>query len=125
MILERIQNASDKKLEKARILAEVKKPSTYNYRGIDISIQDHKVLEDGRLRVIANATKNGQHIPIENPMYFINPPCCVPDGTTRIEVIDDEEVELSNYEYNPQAALKEIVGQTISTVLKSKYKINH
>ena len=112
----RISNASDMAKEKALILSEADKPDTYTYKDLEISIQSHKYLEDGRLKVIAEATKEGVSIPVDNPLYFINPPTSVPDGTFRKEMVHGEELDIDNFKEDAQEALKQIVGQTISLI---------
>lgn len=116
-LLDRINGSANRPLERAKILAEVPKPELYNYKGVQIQINSIS-LEGDRLAVDASASKNGARISVDNPLYFVNPPCCVPDGTTRTEIQDGIEVQLKNHKEDPGEALKEIVGQTILLFVK-------
>lgn len=116
-LLDRINGSANRPLERAKILAEVPKPETYNYRGVQIQINSIS-LDGNRLAVDASATKGGARINVDNPLYFVNPPFCVPDGTTRTEALEGVEVQLKNHKEDPAEALKEIVGQTILLFVK-------
>jgi hypothetical protein len=44
--------------------------------------------ENGLLAVDVNATRNGQHVKVDNPLYFKNPPILVEEGDDFVEDID-------------------------------------
>lgn len=113
----RILQAKNKKLEKAKILAEVDLSREYQREGIQIKITSKEVDGD-MLKVLCTAKKDGVEIPLDLPFFFHNPPCCVPNGTYRKEVLDGEEVTIPNHEENPMEALKQIVFESV------KYNMN-
>ena len=113
----RILQAKNRKLEQAKILAEVDLSREYQREGIQIKITSKEVDGDV-LKVMCTAKKDGAEIPLDLPFFFHNPPCCVPNGTHRKEVLDGEEVIIPNHEENPTEALKQIVFESV------KYNMN-
>ncbi len=82
------------------------------YKGYKIEIISKEEV-DGLLKVVVRAESNGKALKLNNPYMFKNPPIKVPDGTKRTETIEGVDVELDNFKIDPEAALKEIILQTI------------
>ena len=65
----------------------------------------------GLLHVVFSAKRGNEILETNLDVKFKNPPLKVPDGTTSL-VFDKtlgEEVEMQNFEYNPNEALKQIL----------------
>lgn len=84
----------------------------FNYKGYKIEIVSKEEV-DGLLKVVVTAEEGGKALKLNNPYFFKNPPIKVPDGTKRTESIEGTDVELDNFKIDPEAALREIIYQTI------------
>lgn len=84
-------------MDKTQLLKAVGKLS-FTLRGITVTVLENTV-ENDLLKIVVTATKNGQTLTINNPLYYKNPPTKVPDGLT--------------YKTDAISALKEIIVQTI------------
>ena len=69
----RILQAKNRKLEQAKILAEVDLSREYQREGIQIKITSKEVDGDV-LKVMCTAKKDGAEIPLDLPFFFHNPP---------------------------------------------------
>lgn len=90
------------------------KPHKFIHDGFDVEIVEvgH---ENGLLRVVAKARRNGVELPVNNPLLYKNPPIMVPDGTfeTVIDADTGSPRQRANFHENPQEALRQIVTETI------------
>lgn len=73
--------------------------------------------------LLVRVEKNGEEIPINNPIRIFNPPTKVPNGTFREEEVNGETVLVPNYEENPQAAIQEVLSQAISPQIERFLKV--
>ena len=97
-------------------LAKVK-PHKFKRDNIDVEIVS--VGHEGELlRVIAKAWRNGLELPVGNPLYYVNAPMMVPDGT--FETVTDPETgkprQQPNFTENAQEALRQIVAETLKVI---------
>lgn len=80
----------------------------------DVEIQVFSLLrQDDLLRVDVKASRNGQDLKVDNPLFFKNPPVKVPTGKFHKEVVDGQEKDVPNFREDPEEALKEIIWQVI------------
>ena len=112
-------DSSERGLEKADILSSVQISDSdrdgymdFTLRGIDVRINNLSK-ESDLLRVDVTAWKDGEKLKVDNPYWFKNPPVKVPNGKFHRELIEGEEFDMPNMEYNPEAALQEILVQTL------------
>lgn len=74
------------------------------------------------LSVVASARRDGVPLEVDNPLLYVNPPICVPDGTFEIVVdtVIGDQLQMPNYIESPDDALEVIVFDTIvMTALQS------
>jgi hypothetical protein len=101
---------------KADLLAKV--PLTqFDLRGYSVIIKE-LTTEKNMLKVWVEATKDGKPIFVDNPLYYLNPPYKVPDGTFTTAQVRDRsgkttERQVANFKEDPEEALKEIIVQTL------------
>ena len=99
-------------LSKVKIKRLLKKEGEFSLRGIDVRIINLTRVGE-RLKVDLTAEKDGKKLKLDTPYWYVNPPVKVPTGKFHKELIDDEEVDVANFEVNLEEALKEIIVQTI------------
>jgi hypothetical protein len=116
----RLELASDRAKERAQILLDAPHPPPFVVDGYRITIES-KELVGRQLKIIASAMRGGEVIKVNNPLYYLNPPSMVQDGTFRkvpnmaLGGWDDT----ANYHEDASAALKEIVAETVITYHKT------
>ena len=120
IILENFENATDKKLFKAKELAKQKfdrvNDIDFEKDNIKIKIETLTYTTSGAVEAIISAKRDGKELRVNNPYLFYNPPLKVPDGTKKIEILKDgTEILVDNFEVNPKKALEEIIIQTIKS----------
>ena len=83
-----IEQVTDKGEYKSDLLSKSINKNTIFQRG-DVLIEVLEIgLKDDLLRVVINASKGGEVLKVDNPLYFKNPPIKVPDGTKHKELIE-------------------------------------
>lgn len=100
---------------KEHIKSNVKK---FNRKSFDIDIIE--LSQEGyRLKVVVDAKKNGRLLMVDNPLYFINPPIMVPDGT-KSTVIDEfgNSHDRDNFKEDLDEALQEIIVECLRITAK-------
>lgn len=86
-----------------------------------VSVTTEEINGKKLLKVIAKAWKNNVEIFVDNPLYYLNPPIWVPDGTfeTIIDKVTKKPQQISNFKESPPEALRMIVIDTLKvTALK-------
>jgi hypothetical protein len=87
----------------------------FSYKGIDFELANESVV-DGNYKVYVYAKKDGEKLRVDNPLFFQNPPFKVPDGTFHKETLPTGEIiDVKNFKEDPEAALKEIIYQTVAS----------
>lgn len=109
---------TDEKISlKLQAFLSLGQPSLYApflYQGFVINIVD--ISKEGNLlKIIAHATKNGELVKVDNPLYFMNPPILVPDGTT---YTDNRGRVNNNYKEDLVEAIKQMVGECIKVTTR-------
>ena len=71
--------------------------------------------EKDLLKVIVKVWRDEKEIFVDNPLYYVNPPICVFDGTfeKKIEIETGREKQIANCVENPEEALRQIIVETI------------
>lgn len=90
-------------MDRTNTLAAIGRIS-FTKRNITVTVLEN-TQENGLLKVVVTATKNGQPLAVNNPLYYKNPPTKVPSG-------------VNTFSSDPTAALKEIIVQTIELTVK-------
>lgn len=100
------------------------KPRSLVKGALTIEIVSINQIDQG-VEVYARAWKNGTPVgfgadgSVETERFrFFNPPVLVPDGTTRIEMIDGVSVRLDNMKEDPEQALKTVLFNVVNQVGK-------
>lgn len=94
------------------------KVKTFNRKGFDIEILELSQ-EDNRLKVIVKAKKDGVELFVDNPLYFLNPPILVPDGTKRIVYDEDSNpIQVDNLKEDLDEVLQEIIAECLRVTIK-------
>lgn len=90
---------------------------TFTLRGITITILKQPVLVGGMVRVDVSAIRNGQPLYVDNPLYFLNPPIMIWDGTYYQEYNQEFDITLDkmNFVEDLAGSLKELIVQTIES----------
>jgi|SRR5690606_15572237 len=96
---------------KAHVLAETQLKS-FKKDGISVEI-NYIVRVDDMVSVDFFAYRNGERLNVSTPYMFKNPPIKIPTGKYHKELVNGEEVDVANFEENPEEVLKEIIIQTI------------
>lgn len=102
------------KPQKFKKVVDIKGKSEHEVEVEIVSVSQELVNGNDLLKVIARAWMDGNEVSVDNPLYYMNPPICVPDGTfeTRIDEFG-KEMQISNFIENPEEALRQIVLETI------------
>jgi len=91
---------------------------THKGHAVDVQIVEVSEEESASgplLRVVARVWRDGVEVQVDNPLFYLNAPMLVHDGT--FEIVDGERVR--NLVEDPQAALQQIVFDTLTmTALK-------
>jgi hypothetical protein len=106
------KSAVERNLLKATVLSQRTIPP-YAANGFTITISSLS-LEGLMLKVIASAIQGGNPVSVNNPLYFLNPPILVPDGTTRL-VTDRYGIteRLPNFKEDLDEAIRQMVAEVI------------
>lgn len=102
---------------KAGALAE-RAPSAILRDGLEIVLLREPVVRpDGALEVWLEAKRDGKPIAVDNPYLFVNPPVMVPDGTYRLEDVEQfgkrVQVEVENFHEDPDEALRIVLADAV------------
>lgn len=98
---------------KAVALMQAGQVGSFIVRGIGYTIHDLAV-EGEALKVVVSAVRGGKSLKVDNPIYFINPPVKVPNGTTtETELPDGRLIQVPNHSEDAAAALREIIAQVV------------
>lgn len=90
----------------------------FSKKGFDIEILELGQ-ETNRLKVIVKAKKDGVELFVDNPLYFLNPPIMVPDGTKRTEIDEHGNlIELDNFKEDLDEALQEMIAECLRVTAK-------
>jgi len=106
------QFLKSKRLSAIKIKKFFKKEGEFNKRGFDIKILKLNIKGED-LSVTIEAYKDGEKLTIDNPYIYVNPPVKVFTGKYHKELLEGKEIDVENFEYNPEEALMEIITQTI------------
>ena len=100
------------KKDNCKKLAKIKL-KRFQRNGVVIKVKELSA-ENGRLRIVVGARKDGDKIEVDNPLYYVNPPLKVATGKKR-KVKDrfDNEIEVNEFREDHKEALKEIIYQTV------------
>jgi len=102
------------KPQKFKKKIELKGKSLHEIEVEIVSVSREKVNGVDLLKVIAKAWKDGIEVFVDNPLYYMNPPIMVPDGTFETKIDEfGKEMQVVNFVENPEEALRQIVLETI------------
>lgn len=106
-------------LEELRCVGPISFSREHEGHTIDVVLSEISVTQiNGQdvLTLIATVQRDGADVEVDNPLLYLNPPICVPDGT--FSDVDGKQV--ANYIESPYSAMEVIVFGTLkATALKS------
>lgn len=107
----------------ARIKKVLPAPFEFEDTGINIKIKEAEVKTINGcdcLDLIIEAKQNGEILNIDNHLRYFNPPVKIPNGTYHRELDETtkEELDISNFEYNPKEAIKQCIIHTLNGQIK-------
>ena len=109
------------KPHKFKKMVEIKGKSLHEIEVEIVSVSQEIVNGNDLLKVIAKAWMDGKEVFVDNPLYYMNPPIMVPDGTFETKIDEfGREMQVANFVENPEEALRQIVLETLKvTALKA------
>lgn len=100
-------SVTERQLYKAQELAKIGAVN-FTYEGIDVEIVSIEVYR-GALQLHIRASIGGTELMVDNPVFILNPPIMVPDGTVHMEMTSAGEVEVPNLKEDPIMAMKQVI----------------
>ena len=100
--------------QKFKKMVDIKGKSEHEIEVEIVSVSQELVNGNDLLKVIARVWKDGIEVFVDNPLYYMNPPIMVPDGTFETKIDEfGKETQVANFVENPEEALRQIVLETI------------